>query len=357
MTTLPLAKHTALLITSPANILYFSSIAIDSGVFLIITPTKKFICTDARCIREATRMATGFTPLVLSHENPTLLAHTLKKQGVKILYFEPYHLSYHTLMTLKKQCRGIAQLKPAPFNLREIRAIKTTKEIAHITQAAHIAEHILAACVHRIRNALKSGALLSEYDLVLAIHKEALAHGCEKLSFSPIIAFGKNTGVPHHSPKHNRRLHTGDRVLIDMGVLNNHYCSDITRTFFTAPPTTRQAHIYEKVLAAQKLALQQISHGAQTSKLVENINNFLGRDAKYFTHGLGHGVGLEIHEYPSLKTKTAETLCENEVITVEPGLYFSWGGVRIEDMVLVQKNGNRLLTHFPKELSHMILHR
>ena len=347
---LSLKLSESLLITSRPNIFYFSGIDISGGVFLLITREKKIIFGDARFIKEAARIAKGCEAVAVSKESDAWWRETLQKHRIKTLYFEPHDLTFAKLKRFKLLSRGVVRVIPSKINLRELRSIKRSDELAAIKKAISVTEDIMDETVQQIRAALRGRKHLSERDCALFIRSRALYYGCEELSFDPIIAFGKASGVPHHLPSRARFLKKGDIVLIDMGVKYRGYCADITRTFFTAPPTAQQTEIYNRVLAAQTDAISLIKHGVRASEVYEAAVKKLGSFASHFTHGLGHGVGLEIHEHPNLKLKSPDILQSGQVITVEPGLYFSWGGVRIEDMVLVVKNSFSLVTRFTNPL-------
>jgi Xaa-Pro aminopeptidase len=231
---------------------------------------------------------------------------------------------------------------------------KNKQKLFYTTKAAKITEKILRRII-KICQQKGLQQKISEYELAMEIYKQAINRGCPKLAFPPIVAFGSNTRVPHHQPNRFRYLKRGDMILIDLGVKYQNYCADLTRTFFTAPPSTGHAEIYQKVLLAQKQAIKKIKAGAQASKLYSDVCNGFGSLASHFTHGLGHGVGLKIHQRPNLKERSPDILKSGQILTVEPGLYFSWGGVRIEDLVAVRTDSCHILAKPTKELSKIII--
>lgn len=352
---LPLKLSESLLITSHPNVLYFSGIDIAGGVVVLITLTRKYIFSDARFIKEATRIARGCTAVAIEKESNTWWRATLRKHRIKTVYFEPHNVTYSGLKRWRRLSRGFARVLPFKIDLRALRSVKRSDELAVIKKAIAITENIMGETVQRIRGALKNRGRLSEYECALFIRSRALSYGCEELSFDPIVAFGKNSGVPHHRPSRTRFLKKGDIVLVDMGVKYRGYCADLTRTFFTAPPTSRQADVYNRVLAAQTAAIARIKHGVRADEVYEAAVQKLGILAPHFTHSLGHGVGLEIHEHPNLKQKSPDVLRSGQVITVEPGLYFNWGGVRIEDVAIVRKGGCINFTRRPKRITGIVL--
>ncbi|MFA6458372.1 MAG: M24 family metallopeptidase [Patescibacteria group bacterium] len=225
-----------------------------------------------------------------------------------------------------------------------------------IRSACKLADAILAEVVGNLRRGK------SEMEVAAEIRKLAKTK-TDGLAFPPIVAFGKNSAEPHHSPT-GRKLKIGDIVKIDLGFRVGGFCSDLTRTFFTAEPTDFQRKIYETVLAAQKLGIRKTRSGITGKDLDAFARNFFesvtfppfakggqGGFAKNFVHSLGHGVGRRIHQNPKIGPKSKSTLKLGDVLTIEPGLYFkNRFGIRIEDTVSVGKNGAELLTHFPKKL-------
>lgn len=235
--------------------------------------------------------------------------------------------------------------------IHEIRAVKSKRELANIVRAQRIAEKVLQYTVVR----LKTG--ITEIAVQNLIKEKFIELGAPVLSFTPIVAFGKNTANIHHEPN-NSKLKAGDAIMFDFGTTVNHYCSDMTRTYFWGKPSTKQQKVYLNVLKAQEIALRKILSGEKRAKVIDNAaRSFLAKKYKNnFKHGLGHGVGTVIHEWPNFKPKSTDILPVGCVMTVEPGIYLKgFGGVRIEDMVLVTKRGGVNLTKVPKDLKSAIL--
>ncbi|OGI95201.1 hypothetical protein A2917_00925 [Candidatus Nomurabacteria bacterium RIFCSPLOWO2_01_FULL_42_17] len=236
--------------------------------------------------------------------------------------------------------------------IHEIRAVKTKKELSNIIRAQRISEQVL----RDVLKILKTG--ISEIEVANFIKKTYISHGVNVLSFPPIVAFGKNTANIHHTPGKSK-LKKGDLIMFDFGCTINHYCSDMTRSYFWGQPTQRQKKIYESVFRAMNLAMNKIKKGERRAKMIDKAaRDFLNKKygKKNFQHGLGHGVGTVIHEWPNFKPKSEDILPAGCVMTIEPGLYFQgFGGVRIEDMILITKNGCTNLTNFPKDLKSAIL--
>ena len=236
--------------------------------------------------------------------------------------------------------------------IQEVRAVKNKKELANIIKAQRISEQVL----NDVLNYLKEG--ITEIEISNLIKKSFIKYRAPTLSFSPIVSFGKNTANIHHTPGKSK-LKIGDMMMFDIGCTMNHYCSDMTRTYFFRKINKRQEKIYLTVLEAQEKVLNKIKNGERRAKVLDKTaREFLSKKfgASKFLHGLGHGVGTVIHEWPNLKKGSEDILPIGCVMTVEPGLYFkNFGGVRIEDMILITKNGYKNLTKVSKSVESAIL--
>lgn len=236
--------------------------------------------------------------------------------------------------------------------IHEVRAIKSKKELANIIKAQRISEKVLSSTL----NILETG--ITEIKVADFIKKTYLSHGVNVLSFPPIVAFGRNTANIHHEPG-KTKLKVGDNIMFDFGCTVNHYCSDMTRTYFWGEPSNKQKKVYTDVLRAMELALAKIGKGEKRAKVIDaSARGFLNKKygKKNFLHGLGHGVGTVIHEWPNFKPKSEDMLPVGCVMTIEPGIYLKGSlGVRIEDMVLITKNGYKNLTNVPKSIDSVIL--
>lgn len=236
--------------------------------------------------------------------------------------------------------------------IHEVRAVKSKKELANIINAQRISEKVL----EDVLKYLKDG--ITEVEVANFIKKSFIKYRAPILSFPPIVAYGKNTANIHHEPGASK-LKKGDTVMFDFGTTMSHYCSDMSRTYFWGEPNTKQKKMYLAVLEAQERVLQKLSKGEKNAKIIDKTaRDFLNKKygAKKFPHGLGHGVGTVIHEWPNFKPKSEDILPVGCVMTVEPGLYVAgFGGVRIEDMVFITKTGCVNLTKTPKSLESAIL--
>src|SRR3989344_2020390 len=225
--------------------------------------------------------------------------------------------------------------------IHEVRAVKSKKELANIIKAQRISERVLQYIVVK----LKLG--VTELAVARFVTNGFKKYGAPILSFSPIVAFGKNTANVHHQPG-KTKLKKGNAVMFDFGCTVHHYCSDMTRTYFWGEPSAKQKKDYLAVLEAQNRALKKLQKGEKRARIIDKVaREFLTRKFKNnparpldgFKHGLGHGVGTAIHEWPNFKPKSEDILPVGCVMTVEPGIYLpGFGGVRIEDMVLITKS-------------------
>ncbi len=338
------------LISNPVNSFYLSGFSGAVSPFFL-TSQKAYLLTDARYTAEAEKKCDKNCTVVeiAASATETILA-LAKKNKIRTVYFESDHLSHSRFQKFGKTLKNIS-FKPSEKLIEDFRMAKSPQEIANITKAQRVAEKTLLSVIKN----LKRGQ--SENEIAWLLEKTGRELGAENVSFTPIVGFGANSAVPHHQNT-SRKLKKGDVVLIDMGFKYKGYCSDMTRVFFTAKPTPLQEKIYDLVLSAQETAIKKIKKGADSCEIdaaAREVIAIAGYE-KNFLHSLGHGVGLEIHESPHLNNKECNTLRENTVITVEPGIYIQNSfGVRIEDMVLVKGVEAVNLTRFPKRIKDCIV--
>lgn len=359
----------ASLLTNLTNIEYLTGFK-SSNAVLLQTTTHDYLFTDGRYLEKAQKIATlgrgrigKFTVIDMGRNFQETLKNLLKKHRVKTLEFEAGNLTVKQFETYKKWTRGARGMKavswkPGAADVWAQRACKEISEIQALKKSQEINEQLFYSALKE----LKPG--ITELDLAQFIKQTCYTHGADDISFEPIIAFGNHSSMPHHQNT-NRRLKKGDLVLIDMGVKYKRYCSDMTRMVFTASPTPKQAQIYELVLKAQEAGIQAMKPGV-SGKNPDTAARKIFKNAKdlkdpnkwedKFTHSLGHGIGLEVHEPPTLSQHSRDKLKPGIVVTSEPGLYLPGEfGVRIEDMILITKSGRQNLTHAPKQLRDCIL--
>lgn len=332
------------LISSPENRYYFSGFTGDYG-FLLVTDSRNILFLDSRFIEQAKEESPGWEIVQFQrvHQDLSSLLSELK---IKFLGFESQKLSFYDFKEIERNAPRV-HLVPLPHLLGEIRAIKETQEIEKIREAVRVAENSL----HEVIKQNISGK--REDEVSLELEWRMRLNGARKVGFELIVASGYRSALPHgvSSPK---IIGKREILLFDWGAQKGYYHSDITRTFFTGSPTKKQRDVYFAVKETLEETILQISPGKSLSEVFQfAISKVKASPFKEFAfgHGLGHGVGLEIHEYPFINSRSDEVFDPGMVLTIEPGIYIpGWGGVRIEEMILVKKDGIEVLTSFPREI-------
>ncbi len=334
-------NYDAYLITSPENLFYFSGFTGGEGA-LFLDGNTRLLFTDSRYTAQAKNEAVGFT--VLDTAKHPLSKH-LSEMGSIAIGFEDEFFTVFAYMNLKKNVSA-ASFIPASKEFRRIRSIKDAQEISNIQQAASIADEAFSYILTRI----ECGR--TEKEIALELEFFMRRHGAEGLSFETIAASGVRSALPHGVAT-EKVLEKGDFFTLDFGCKYKGYASDMTRTVVIGSASKRQKEIYKTVLSAQTAALSALSPNAlckEVDAIARNIIKDAGYGA-YFGHGLGHSVGLKVHEQPALSPRSEQVLLPNVTMTVEPGIYIeNFGGVRIEDLVVITEDGYENLTASPKEL-------
>jgi Xaa-Pro aminopeptidase len=332
----------AFLFTSPENLRYVSGFTGGEGA-VFITPEQKLVLTDSRYVLQAEREARGFRVLESSRRWEDV-ASAIKDSGVRRVGFESYHLTHEAYVALRRRSR--VALVPAPLPIKEIRAIKEKKEISYMRKAARIAERGLTQLIPQITVKRR------EKELALTLEYHIREGGADRIPFEIIVVSGKRGAHPHGAPS-TKEIKKGEFVTIDFGAAYQGYCSDETCTLIKGRPTLQQKKVYEAVKEAHDKAISAVAPGVKFADIDLAARRVLERAGlgKYFRHGTGHGVGLAVHEAPSISPRGEGVVEAGMVFTVEPGVYIpNWGGVRIEDMVEVTSHGCKLITGIPKEL-------
>jgi Xaa-Pro aminopeptidase len=332
----------AFLVTRREDVRYLSGFTGSSGS-LLVDSGRSCLITDFRYTVQARKETTGITILIQKKDHFTAVRDAGERMGVDTLWFDESSLTVDGVNNLKK--KGF-KLKGHTDLIKTLRLQKDNRELAHIRMAIRRAEEAFL----ELRADIKPGA--TEQGLASKLEYLMRDKGARRAAFDTIVASGVHGAMPH-AVVTNRRIKKGDLVTFDFGAEANGYYSDITRTFCVGRPSSRQREIHALVLQAQKAAIQRISTGIACRSVddaARKVINGAGH-GKHFGHGTGHGVGLMIHEGPSVSPLSTDTVEENMVFTVEPGVYIpGWGGVRIEDMIQVTKTGARVLTTLPREL-------
>lgn len=286
------------------------------------------------------------------HQNPWhLIQQTLEKLGVKgalRIGIESNHVTYTRAQALQSLGKSVAFLN-LEATLNSLRTIKDKSEIEKLKQAAQMADFAVEVGASIIKKGKSEQAIIAEIEYSLK------KRGISEMSFSTMVLSGDKTASPHGKPG-ERQIREGDFVLFDLGVVVDGYCSDITRTFVYKHASEKQEEIYYTVLEAEEAAIAQAEPGMRIGDLDLVARNIIQEKGygDYFTHRLGHGLGISVHEAPSMSHDNEELLKVGMVFTVEPGIYLpEIGGVRIEDDIVLTSTGAETLTQFSKEL-HVI---
>ncbi|MBL4694699.1 aminopeptidase P family protein [Candidatus Gracilibacteria bacterium] len=341
-----------LLITDKTNILYLSNFAGSSG-FMLITKTKKYLFTDSRYTEQAKTIIKKDITLVdvtrvfrNAKELKENWQKILSKHRITQLGVEESNLTVARYKRFKKMSGSKVKFKNISGQIEKQRMIKEKDEIKKTIKSQRINEKVFL----EIKKIIDKRKPVTEIELATKIKELGGKFGAEDVSFDPIVAFGAHSSRPHHSPG-KRKLKKKDIVLIDMGMKYQGYCSDMTRMILPAKPTALETKIYNLVLEAQLAGIKGIKAGITGEKadaLSRDIIDAAGYKEQY-THSGGHGIGLDIHESPALSKKDLSKFKENTIVTVEPGIYLPGKfGVRIEDMIIITKKGNKNLTKLPK---------
>ena len=333
----------AVLVSKPVNVRYFSGFTGDSTI-LIIGRQYKILITDGRYDDQARLESPEFE--IVKHEDGLIkkVSDRLKALGFINIGFEGNVVSFNEYARLQKFA---PDCKFAAVNLDPLRQIKDADEIAMIARACDIADRAFAEVLNYIRAGVR------EIDVAAQLEHLMRQYGSERPAFETIVASGVRGSFPHARAT-EKLIADGEFVTMDFGAVFNGYHSDMTRTVTVGRANDDQRRLYKAVLDAQLCGLAEIRAGVSGRTVDKKVRDFLSKHGleKYFTHGLGHGVGLEIHEEPRLsRLSDCEALQPNMIVTDEPGIYIpNVGGLRIEDTVLVTDGDAQPLTHSPKRL-------
>lgn len=338
-------QYDAVLISDRSNIRYLSGFT-GTFAYLVISRDKAFILTDSRYTMQARQQCPHFTLEKLARYTPPMsIARLCERENWAVLAFERHDLSFDFYDRLKS-CFGRANLIPLEQAVERFRAVKDEEEIALIGKAEHIGDAAFRQVLELVRPGVTERELAFELELAM---RRAGASG---LSFETIVASGVRSAMPHGVAS-NKKIERGDLVVFDFGCVYEGYCSDMTRTIGVGTLSDAQKDLYALVLKAQQSALAAARAGVIGEKMQDLVQAVFDKAGfgSYFGHGLGHSVGLEIHEEPRFSRNVKDSLPAGTVISVEPGLYVPGiGGVRIEDLVVLREGGCENLTTSPKEL-------
>jgi Xaa-Pro aminopeptidase len=329
----------ALIIDNPIDLFYLTGIELSLGR-LVLTADDAELLIDGRYF-EACNKTSPVRCLLSNNQDFSHLA-------LKRVAFDSKFTSYHTYKSVAKKLNGTT-LIPLEAPLQKIRSIKDSLEETALSEAADLGSRGYQYVI----SLLKEG--ISEIEVATELEIFWKREGASKPAFDINVSFGANSSMPHHRAG-TTRLKRGDPVLMDIGVTLNYYNSDMTRVLFFGEPSSEMKEVYLTVKDAQQAALALCKPGAVVGDLDRAARDLITERGygKNFTHSLGHGIGLEVHEYPILRSSAPfkdAVLQPGMAITIEPGVYLSdIGGVRIEDTIFITESGHRNLTNLPKEL-------
>ena len=335
----------AVLIHKPSNIFYLSGYTGEG--LLAAGQGFQAIITDFRYTEQAERQAPGFQVLMIekSVSHAALAARLFAEHQIKAVRFEDDKVTVRAFEALKKDIPGV-EFFPLGGAPEKARRIKDEGELALIEEACSISCRALDAVLPQIRPGM------TEKQLQILLDYTMFDQGADSLAFDTIVASGVNGSLPHAIPS-DRKIETGDMITLDFGARKGGYCADMTRTVALGQPSAEMRRIYDTVLRAQEACESMLAPGkccrdidAEARRIIDEAG-YAGR----FGHGLGHSVGIDIHEEPRLSPACADLLAPGHTITVEPGIYVpGLGGVRIENTCAITENGGRTLVHAQKAL-------
>jgi Xaa-Pro aminopeptidase len=339
-----------LLVTNLNNIRYLSGFTGSAGM-LFLLPERTVLVTDGRYETQAQeQLSVVGAPIDVSvaatAKQRELAVEIVAASGIRTMGLEAAHISWARQRTLAGEWFPEVDLQPTVGLVEALRAVKDESELARLAEAARIADEALDA----VRGRLAAEPTEAEFGRALDFQIREL--GAAGPSFETIVASGPNAAKPHHRPG-DRRIGRREPIVLDFGALVDGYCSDMTRTVWVEEPSDAEIRrAYEVVLESQAAGVAAVRAGIACSDLDRACRQVIEAAGlgDRFVHGTGHGVGLDIHEAPSVSATSTDTLVAGHVVTVEPGVYLpGLGGVRIEDTVVVTDDGCRPLTHTAKD--------
>ena len=332
----------AMLVTQRENLRYLTGFSGSSGC-LLVSAGIPLLITDFRYKLQARVEAAGVRIQIQKKDLYSTIGDAADDLGINTLWIDESNMTLDRIRALRK--KGL-RLRPSKDPVAELRTRKDPFELAKIRKAVGRAEESF----EELKRFIRPG--ITERELGLKLEWLMRSKGARKEAFDTIVASGPNGAMPHASVS-NRKLRSGDMVTIDFGAEADGYYCDITRTHSVGRPSARQREIHALVLKAQQEAVEKVKSGALCRDIDAAARNVIAAagHGRHFGHATGHGIGLMVHEGPSLSALAKSKVEAAMVFTIEPGIYVpGWGGVRIEDMVLVTPEGSRVLTSLPRDL-------
>lgn len=333
----------SLLVADPANGFYLSGLTGGEGIVLV-TGQVAFLLVDPRLTTQARAEVHHMEIMEFQRNFYVVLEQLVEDLGLGSLAYEAGNTSVQQAETYGRKMSGVAW-RPAPLLVEGLRAVKDASEVACIRRAAEITD----AAWEEVRPRLAPG--MREREVAGELEYALRRHGADGFAFPTIVASGPRAAMAHGTPG-DRQLAPGDLVVVDCGAVYRGYCADLTRTAVIGPPDTEQERVFQAVMEAGQVAREEVRPGVTTAYLEDKAREVLRRYGydENFGHRLGHGVGISVHEAPGFRQEDPEPLAAGMVITVEPGVYLpEWGGIRVEDLVLVTSEGGELLSRASPE--------
>ncbi len=333
-----------MIVSDRTNVFYLSGFSGSAGDLLITLDAAYIIC-DFRYLQQAAEECPLYTIRDIKDGIYNIINDIIMKHGISRLGIEDRVISNAVYSAMKRNIKG-AELVGIAGLVSSLKIIKDDNEIANLTKAAELA----VGAFHNVLDKIRPG--VAEYEIAAELEYYMRKNGASGTSFESIVASGANSAKPHGTAS-EKKIEIGDFVVMDFGCLYNGYCSDITRTVAVGNITNEQRRVYNAVHFTQLKMLSIVAPGKLCSEIDGISRNLLDGFGykEFFGHSLGHGVGTEVHEAPTLGPKGTDILQSGMIVTVEPGVYFdNFFGVRIEDTVLVTENGVKILCEAPKEL-------
>lgn len=344
---LRLGQGTAAAVFDPSNMFYLTEGYTGEGL-VFISQNRRVIVTDFRYTEQAQRQAPGFEVIMTEkgRSGDQVVSQLVQEENITCVRTETNYISVDRFGKLRAALGEEVSCLPLDEMPQKLRQIKTPSEVLAIRKACNITADAFRAILPKIREGM------TEKELQIELNFTMLRLGADTMAFDTIIASGENGSLPHAIPG-NRAIRRGDMITMDFGAKVGNYCADMTRTVAFGEPSQEMRRIYETVLRAQTMCEDALAAGKVCSDIDKIARDYIDARgyAGRFGHGLGHAVGIDIHEEPRLSPACQDVLRAGIVITVEPGVYVPGvGGVRIEDTCLVKENGCEALTDADKQL-------
>ena len=341
----------AMLIMAPQNVGYLTGFTGDASA-LLVSKTRTLMISDGRFSTQLAEECPGLEVHIRPVEQVFIeaIGQVLSQFGASRVGFEPSKVTVAQFEKIKEKAPTV-DLVGVAGRVEGLRAIKDKAEVQTIRQAIRQAERAF----EMLRAAMNPDD--SEKDLADALEGYMRRCGASGAAFSPIVAVGARAALPHAHPTREARVRDADFVLVDWGAATGGYKSDLTRVVVTGKVTSKFEKVYRTVLEAQERGIEALRPGATAGEVDASARSVIESAGygRFFNHGLGHGIGLEIHENPFFRRDNPLPLKAGMVVTIEPGIYLpEWGGVRIEDDVLITPDGPEVLTQAPRSLDSIM---